>query len=834
MATSWPKKRRLIGTKIPRIDGPAKATGTAKYSYDMNLPKMLHATVLRCPYAHAKIKALDCSPAMKMPGVKAVYVYNVRTDGEFVAADAGANVLQLRIGTTEDAYNQALKKWEEAAAKAKADKKDPPPKPKEPEIRKIQLGPNDYVFRGIAVVKLADLKPKDKVTVDVEREAVGRELFYAGEEVVAIAADTEEHAYDAIRAVKVEYDPLPFLVREEDVLKNPNQKTVAGMGTGNAIPSGNSTKGNVTAGFTNADAVVEGTYGVNVVCHQCLESHGLVAEWTPDGGVRVFSSTQATVGTAGAIANRFQIPATKVKCITQYMGGGFGSKFGGDSQDFAAVDLSRRAGAPVKIMLTRADEITTAGNRPSAFGKVNIGGTKDGKITAFEIDVYGTTGSGGGNTVNLNLFPYVYVDSVPNIRRVHTVTRTNAGGARAMRAPNHPQTCTLTEFAIDDLAAKLGIDPLQIRLASLPESDPNAMKKAPQSWPALRNSIYKEEIRRAVDLSKWKEKWHPPGQAADAGPIKRGIGMALHTWGGFAAGPNEARVMISRDGSVTVESSTQDLGTGQRTVSAIMAAEVLGLEVKDIFVRIGDSNLGMSGGSGGSTTLPSQGPATYLGAIAARDDLFAKVAPMLGADPKNLEIELGKVVDKSNKKNWTWKEFCAKLGMNEAKGTGEWSQAKAGEDPNNSLSNGQVGGVQVAEVSVDSETGVVKVIHLVAVQDCGMIVDLLTTQSQVAGGVVMGVNYALFEERIMDRQTGRQVNPDMEFYKLGGLVDMPRITVEMVDMPERGVIGIGEPPTISTAAAIGNAVFNALGVRVPIIPLTPERVLEAIAKGGKA
>ena len=174
------------------------------------------------------------------------------------------------------------------------------------------------------------------------------------------------------------------------------------------------------------------------------------------------------------------------------------------------------------------------------------------------------------------------------------------------------------------------------------------------------------------------------------------------------------------------------------------------------------------------------------------------------------------------------------LGMDEAKGKGEWSQGVSNQEGNENISSGQVGGVQTAEVLVDTETGVVRVTHIVAVQDCGLVVNKLACESQVAGGVIMGLNYALFEECIRDRHTGRQVNPDMEFYKLGGLRDMPKITVHMMDMPERGVIGIGEPPTISTAAAIGNAVFNALGVRVPFLPLTPKRVLDALAKGGKA
>ena len=213
--------------------------------------------------------------------------------------------------------------------------------------------------------------------------------------------------------------------------------------------------------------------------------------------------------------------------------------------------------------------------------------------------------------------------------------------------------------------------------------------------------------------------------------------------------------------------------------------------------------------------------------VAARDALFQKIAGRLGTkedlhiDPK----DPGKI--KAGDKTWAWKEACAKLGMDTVKGTGDLDAG---------LSDQGVGGVQIAEVLVDTETGVVRCTKVVAVQDCGLIINKQGCESQVAGGVIMGVNYALFEERLMDRHTGRQVNPDMEFYKLGGIEDMPKIIVHMYDMPERGVIGIGEPPTISTCAAVGNAVFNAIGVRVPHAPYTPERVLAALAgkKGGKA
>jgi xanthine dehydrogenase YagR molybdenum-binding subunit len=403
-----------------------------------------------------------------------------------------------------------------------------------------------------------------------------------------------------------------------------------------------------------------------------------------------------------------------------------------------------------------------------------------------------------------------------------------------MRAPGHPQSCYLTDCAIDDLAAALGLDPMEVRLKNLPPNDPVAIQNDPQSINALRNTIYTKQIQLAVELSKWKEKWHPPGQGN--GPIKHGIGMALHTWGGSAqADPNDCTITIASDGSVLVQSSTQDLGTGQRTVCAVITAEILGLQPSDILVQIGESPFGRSTGSGGSTTLPSQAPAALKAALAARADFFKQIAPTLKAKVEDLAIEAGKVVDKKNDKTWVWKEACARLGMMQAKGVGTWTVAESKVPETKNLSNQGVGGVQVAEVTVDTETGVVRCTQVVAVQDCGLIISLKTCESQVAGGVIMGMNYALFEERIMDRVTGRQVNPDMEFYKLGGIADMPKIIVRMVDMPERGVIGIGEPPTISTHAAIGNALFNAIGVRVPYTPFTPDRVLAALAaKGGKA
>jgi xanthine dehydrogenase YagR molybdenum-binding subunit len=738
---AWPKERRLIGKKHSRIDGPAKSTGTAKYSYDINRPGMLHGVMFTSPHAHAKLTALDTADAEKMPGVKAIHVI---------------------------------------------------------------------------------VKP-------------GSEVYYAGDPILALAADTEEHAYDAVRAIasKAQFELLDFLVKEEDALKVPDKTTVPPKGP-NVRVAGEGKSGDPAAAFQSADAVVEGEYGVPVISHQCLESHGSVAEWDKDGNLTVWASTQATSQLADGFRRMLNLQPGQVRCITNYMGGGFGSKFVADVWDVAAVQLAKKAGAAVKMMLDRATEITVAGNRPSAYGKVKIAGTKEGKITAYEVDCYGTPGVGGGQTVNLGMLPYPYEmaksptmpGAIPNVQRKHTVVRLNIGNNRAMRAPGHPQNCALTEGAVDDLAAKLGIDPMQLRLKNLPENDPTA--KVPTSIRALQRTIYEEEIQIAAKLSEWDKKWHKPGEGN--GPIKHGIGMAMHTWGGGPAGGNQVAISISADGSVLIQAGTQDLGTGQRTVLPIVAAEALGLDVKDITVRIGESVYGPGSGSGGSTTCPGTSPLAWNAAVAARDDLFDKLAAKLGAKKEDLAVSEGKVVDKANNKSWPWKEACARLGMDISKG-----EAKS-PVPQDMANNG-VGGVQIAEVKVDTETGVVRCTKMVAVQDCGLIINKLCAESQVAGGVIMGVNYALFEEIIMDRHTGRQVNPDMEFYKLGGMKDMPHIIVHMHDTPQmaaRGVIGIGEPPTISTCAAVGNAVFNAIGVRVPFAPYTPERVLAALAtKGGK-
>ena len=641
----------------------------------------------------------------------------------------------------------------------------------------------------------------------------GGTVRYQGDDVAAVAAETEEQARDAARAIKVDYQVLPHVVTEEQSMADgaPVVFTPSNVTRGAA-----NVKGDPDGALAKSDATIDATYSAPVITHVCLESHGLTAKWDGDDKIVAWASTQSVIGTAGELGGKFGIPATSVTVLTEVMGGGFGSKFGADIWGLTAAELSKKAGGrPVKIFLDRVQEHLAAGNRPSAAAHVKMGATKDGKITALIAETHGTGGTRGGSQ-----FPLPYVYNVPNSSRAHLEVKLNTGSARAMRAPGHPQGCIIMESAMDDLADKLGMDPLEFRLANL-------IEKESLAGGADRTKIYREQVKIGAETIGWKENRKPRGQNGK-GPIKRGLGMALHQWAGGGTQDKQVTCNINTDGSVELKSATQDLGTGARTLLAVIAAEILGLEVTDITSNIGNSTFPPGQASGGSTTSPSMSPPCFNAVSQARDALFLKLAPVLGAPVEDLSLKGGKVLVKGEEK-MGWKDACRKLGMMPVSVT-------AGV-PKERMSSAGVGGCQFADVSVDIETGVVKLNKIVAVQDSGLIINMLTWKSQVYGGIIGGLNYGLFEERVMDPTSGVMLNPDMELYKLAGASDIPEIIVIPYDTPEmkkRGVIGIGEPPTIGTAAAIGNAVTNAVGVRVSDFPMSPMNVLNALASASKA
>jgi xanthine dehydrogenase YagR molybdenum-binding subunit len=625
----------------------------------------------------------------------------------------------------------------------------------------------------------------------------GTEIQWAGTEVAVVSATTESMARDAARAIKVDYEVLPFVVREDDLSKVGNRAKAAGE----------QVTGDPDAAFKEADAVAENLYSIPVITHCCLEPHGQVIAMNGDK-VNYWPSTQAVSTVGGDLARGLEIPAANVHVQMDYMGGGFGSKFPSDRWGVEAAKLSKSSGGkPVKLFLDRATELTIAGVRPSAFAKIKIGAKKDGTITAWQSESWASGGFGGGGMPPL---PYVF-NKIPNYRLNHTAVSLNAGSARAWRAPNNPQASFLTCSALDDLAAKLNMDPLDLFLKNVNLT--------------IRPDTYRAQLNKAAEIMEWKKNWRPRGQNA-SGSMRRGLGIGIATWGG-AGHASKAKTTIHPDGSVEIELGSQDLGSGTRTIIAMVAAETLGLPLNMVKVKIGDSSYPVSGPSGGSTTVGGVSSSTRKATVNALQKLFETVGPTLSAPPDRLEAVDGKIRMIGNPdKGMSWQQACQKLGVNTISEMGE-NDTKRTEG----LNTGGASGVQMADVSVDIETGIVKMNKLVAVQDCGLVINPKTAESQVLGACIMSVCSALMEERVMDQQIGRVLNADMEFYKLAGIADIGDIVVHMDITPDndkRGVVGLGEPPAIPGVAAIANAVANAIGVRVPSVPVTPDRVLAAL------
>ncbi|MDD5138665.1 MAG: xanthine dehydrogenase family protein molybdopterin-binding subunit [Verrucomicrobiales bacterium] len=607
---------------------------------------------------------------------------------------------------------------------------------------------------------------------------------YYGEELAAVAGTSKQACLDALRAIEVTAQPLPFVVNENDA-KKADAPRVWENGPNYKEPNARD-RGDVTAAFGQCAAVIEGFYSTPVQTHNSMETHGNTASWTDDG-VTAWSSTQGISSVRDGLAGSLRLEHSKVRVITEYMGGGFGAKFGAGVEGVLAAKLSREAKAPVRLMLTRFDEALAVGNRPSSFQKIKLGAAADGTLLAFDLENYGTAGigaggdaGGGGGGADIPA-PYLY--KVANTRVKQAAVAVNAGSARAFRAPGNPPASFGIESAMDDLAVKLGMDPVELRL----KNDPNPIRQ--------------REYKLGVEKFGWKEKYRKPGSSP--GVVKTGIGCAGAAWP--AGGPSKnthGEAQINPDGTIEFRLGVQDIGTGTRTVIAVVAAEMLGLKPEQITVKVGDTRFPPGPGSGGSTTCPSISPTVF--------DICAKAL-------QQLQTQSG-IADA---RGANWFPACKKLGVNSLTVSGQWIEG---------LSSNPAGGVQFAEVEVDTETGLVTVKKMLGVHDCGLIVNQLTLESQINGGIIMGMGYALYEERVMDDLSGVMLNPNFETYKLPGIADVPEIEIVLINMPERGVIGIGEPATVPTAGAIANAVANAIGVRVGSLPITPAKVLAALGK----
>jgi xanthine dehydrogenase YagR molybdenum-binding subunit len=613
------------------------------------------------------------------------------------------------------------------------------------------------------------------------------DVRYYGDEIAAVAATSKQAALDALALIEIDAEAKAFVVSELDAIQSDAPRVMSekpNLGEGKTTDNGD-----VDAAFAASAAVVEGIYTTPIQIHNMLEPHAHTTMWDGDE-LTTWSSTQAVFSSRKAFADALKLQANKVRVICEHMGGGFGAKFGPGVEGITCARLSQAAGAPVKLVLSRFEQALAVGNRPSSFQKIKIAADAAGKLTAFQLESFGTPGyssgvnSGGGS--GGAAFPAPYIYKVATSRVKQGSVSVNAGQSCAFRAPGHPVASAGIEAALDDLAAKLGMDPLEIRL----KNDPNETRL--------------KEYAIGAEKFGWKNKYKPRGTSA--GTVKIGVGCAGNGWNSGVSKNSQAELEVHSDGTVELRVGTQDLGTGSRTLVQVIAAELLRIEPSLITSRIGDTRLPNSVGSGGSTTSAAVAPTIY--------DACEKAL-----------AELKKVSGVEDPRGENWKAACAKIGNNPISVRGVWRDG---------LSSGgrtlNQGGVQFVEVEVDTETGFVKVRKVLVVQDVGVVVNRMTCESQVNGGVIMGVGYALYEQRTMDRRSGVVLNANFETYKIPGTADIPEIETIFLEDPERGVMGVGEPCTVPTASAISNAVANAIGVRIASLPITPAKVLAALGK----
>jgi xanthine dehydrogenase YagR molybdenum-binding subunit len=634
---------------------------------------------------------------------------------------------------------------------------------------------------------------------------------YEGEQIAAVAAVSEKTAEEALPLIKVEYRTLPFVVTPEKAMADGAPKV---HDSANVEKMNEYSRGNIDQGFAEAEVTIERTYRTAIEIHHPVETHASVAKWDGDE-LTVWDSTQAIFNVRDGLAEALGIPETKVRVIKMYMGGGFGSKLDLNEHTVVVAKLAKETGRPVKIALTRKENSLCVGNRPSTQITIKGGAKKNGTLTALSLK---NTTCGGVDSGDECSEPLIDIYKCPNVKVEEFTVFTNTGAGRATRAPGHVQGTFALEGFIEEMAAELGLDPVEFRRKNYTTSNQGGT-----------GIVYSSKgLDKCYDIGAQKIGWSrrnvKPGDGQ--GKKRRGLGMASQIWWGGGVPGTLADIKIHRDGSVEAISGTQDIGCGTRTYMATIAAETLGLEPQDITIKIGDTIYPWAPISGGSLTAPSVGPAVRDAALKAADHLREMAAKKLSVPAADIVLADGKLFDKSKPESSIAFKDLVKGLRREAVFHGERGPMPAGFAYNTF-------GAHFAEVEVDTETGRISVLKVVAVHEVGRILNRLTAESQVVGGITQGISTALFEERVLDENTGKMVNPNLQSYKIATSMDMPEIVPLFVDLVDPrinnlGNKGLGEPPRIPPSAAVANAVYNAVGIHLREIPMTPDKVLRAL------
>jgi xanthine dehydrogenase YagR molybdenum-binding subunit len=659
------------------------------------------------------------------------------------------------------------------------------------------------------------------------QELIREQLFvnpcrYEGEAVAAVAADSPYIAADALRAITVDYEVHPFVADERQAL-DPDAPQI--HQSGNRVSEPNRyQRGDVEQGFAEADVVLEREYRTECEIHTPMELHGAVAKWDGDA-LTIWESTQGVFAVQSQVASALAMPLSRVRVIGHYMGGGFGSKLQAGKYTLISALLAKQTARPVKLFLTREETYLAVGNRPPTNMRLKAGITRDGTLTALDFWGLGSGGAyrAGGTSALDFLIRDLYL--CPNVRCETTDVYMNAGPARPFRAPGHPQASWALEQMLDALAHEIGMDPVEIRLKNVPTVS-QARGDTPYTTTGLEACL-----REGAEAFGWNDAVARTAQQPADAAIRRGVGMAGAMWvAGGGGPPSTAIVKVFSDGSVNLNLGASDIGTGTKTVMAMVVAEELDVDPDAIQIEHADTGTTpYATPSGGSKTVPTESPAVRAAALDVKQQLIAMAAEQLEVDASTLTLRDGRIVSSADPaKSVAVTELRGLRARGTVTGIGY-----RGPNPADKVVNPFA--AQFCEVEVNTHTGEVRVLRFLGAHDSGRVMNLLTYRNQVVGGVTMCIGFGMTEVRILDvDQTGKMVNRNWHDYKIPTALDVPaEVECIPIDRPDSeanttGSKGIGEPATIPTAAALANAVYDATGVRMTDTTIDPARLVAAL------
>lgn len=746
---------RVVGRSRPLVEGREKVTGRTRYVGDLTWPGMLHARLVLSPYPHARVVAVEKDAALARPGV-------------------------------------------------------------------------------VAVVTAADLPAHLAPPTNRARRLLARDrALYRGEPVAVVLAESETAAADAVELVRVEYEPLPAvtsveeavapgapLVWPEGVPEDLGDAAAHGATAEGAGPSKEPSnvhgvhrlrRGDVEEGFRQSDVVVERTFRTSMVHHSYLEPHAQAALVDPaTEEVIVHTATQGMFFVRREVAKTLGLPESRVRVVPHAVGGGFGGKIMLFEPLVAVLaTLTRR---PVRLVLTRGEELLATQPAPGGVFHVRVGARRDGTLTALDGRFVFDSGCFPGVPVAMAALLSAYAYRWQHVRLEVQEVLTNKPSVGAYRAPTAPQTAFAVESLVDEVARRLGMDPLDLRLANAVDEGDAMPDGSP--WPKVG---LRACLRRLREHPLWRERDRRPG---------RGYGVAVGGWPGGSE-PASAACKVNGDGSLTVLVGSMDI-TGTHTTMAAIAAETFGVPPERVRVVVSDTEQApYAGVAGGSKITRTVGLAVQRAAADARRQLLVIAADRLEARLEDLEIVDGVVRVRGVPGREVPVAEVAQLSM---QFFGRY-EPPFGRGASAIAERAPAFAAHLAEVEVDEETGAVRVLRQVVAQDVGFAINPATVEGQMLGGAVQGLGWALFERVVYDR-SGQLLTGSLMDYAVPRAEDCPILESIIVEVPAPsgpfGARGVGEPPVIAGAAAIANAIRDATGARVTELPMTPERVLQAL------